>query len=60
MLNGSEAGPAPAAPPPRLSSRSPGGTARGVSDIPNHKLGFEASRDITTLRNLDKSTFKGY
>ncbi|CAK4003393.1 Hypothetical predicted protein [Lecanosticta acicola] len=57
MLNGSEAG---AAPSPRRSSRSPGGTPRGVSDIPNHKLGFEASRDITTLRSLDKTTFKGY
>ncbi|SMR53690.1 unnamed protein product [Zymoseptoria tritici ST99CH_1A5] len=48
-------------PPPRASSRSPGGTARGaLQDIPSHKLGFEASRDVQALRNLDKTTFKQY
>jgi hypothetical protein len=25
-----------------------------------HKLGFEASRDVQALRNLDKTTFKAY
>lgn len=45
----------------RGSSRSPNGAARtGPSDIPTHKLGFEASRDMEALRNLDKTTFKGY
>ena len=46
-------------PPPRNSSRSPNdNSARPLQDIPSHKLGFEASRDVHTLRNLDKSTFK--
>ncbi|WPH00517.1 cAMP-independent regulatory protein pac2 [Acrodontium crateriforme] len=47
-------------PPIRTSSRSPGGTplARPLQDIPSHKLGFEANRDVQALRNLDKSTFK--
>jgi hypothetical protein len=46
-------------PPVRSSSRSPGGS-RMASDIPMHKLGFEASRDVQALRNLDKTTFKAY
>jgi len=46
-------------PPQRTSSRSPGGTSPGpLQDIPSHKLGFEANRDVQALRNLDKSTFK--
>ena len=46
-------------PPPRNSSRSPNeSSARPLQDIPMHKLGFEASRDVQALRNLDKSTFK--
>ncbi|GIZ48768.1 hypothetical protein CKM354_001181600 [Cercospora kikuchii] len=53
MLN--EGGP----PPVRANSRSPGGTARAaLHDIPTSKLGFEASRDMQTIRNLDKTTFK--
>ena len=56
MLNGGASG----EPPQRTSSRSPNGTpvARPLQDIPMSKLGFEASRDVQTLRNLDKSTFK--
>ncbi|KAF7197478.1 cAMP-independent regulatory protein pac2 [Pseudocercospora fuligena] len=55
MLNGSGDG----GPPQRTSSRSPGGTARAaLHDIPTSKLGFEASRDVQTIRNLDKTTFK--
>jgi hypothetical protein len=46
-------------PPPRNSSRSPNdSSARPLQDIPSHKLGFEANRDVQALRNLDKSTFK--
>lgn len=56
MLNSSEGG----QPPVRASSRSPNGGARAPSDIPMHKLGFEASRDMQALRNLDKTTFKAY
>lgn len=58
MLNGGEGG----KPPPRTSSRSPGGTPRGgpLQDIPSHKLGFEVSRDVQALRTLDKTTFKQY
>jgi hypothetical protein len=57
MLNAGADG----APPPRASSRSPGGTVRkALQDIPSHKLGFEASRDVQALRNLDKTTFKQY
>lgn len=55
MLNAGENG----QPPVRSSSRSPGGS-RQASDIPMHKLGFEASRDVQALRNLDKTTFKAY
>lgn len=55
MLNAGENG----QPPVRSSSRSPGGS-RMASDIPMHKLGFEASRDVQALRNLDKTTFKAY
>ncbi|KAK4613810.1 cAMP-independent regulatory protein pac2 [Fulvia fulva] len=54
MLNAGENG----QPPPRTSSRSPTGPARGLQDIPSHKLGFEASRDVHTLRALDKTNFK--
>lgn len=55
MLNAGENG----QPPPRTSSKSPNGTpARPLQDIPSHKLGFEATRDVQALRNLDKSTFK--
>ncbi|KAK3709975.1 Gluconate transport-inducing protein [Vermiconidia calcicola] len=55
MLNGGANG----EPPARTSSRSPNGTAaRPLQDIPMHKLGFEASRDVQALRNLDKTTFK--
>ncbi|KXT02334.1 hypothetical protein AC578_224, partial [Pseudocercospora eumusae] len=55
MLNG----PGDGGPPQRTSSRSPGGTARAaLHDIPTSKLGFEASRDVQTIRNLDKTTFK--
>jgi hypothetical protein len=55
MLNAGENG----QPPPRSSSKSPNGTsARPLQDIPMHKLGFEANRDVQALRNLDKSTFK--
>jgi len=55
MLNSGENG----QPPARNSSRSPNGTAqRPLQDIPSHKLGFEASRDVAALRNLDKTTFK--
>ncbi|KAF2173569.1 hypothetical protein M409DRAFT_48527 [Zasmidium cellare ATCC 36951] len=51
MLNAGENG----QPPPRTSSRSPPGSApRSGIDIPSHKLGFEASRDVHVLRNLDK------
>ncbi|KAK4497917.1 hypothetical protein PRZ48_010572 [Zasmidium cellare] len=51
MLNAGENG----QPPPRTSSRSPPGSApRTGIDIPSHKLGFEASRDVHVLRNLDK------
>ena len=54
MLNTGENGP-----PPRHSSKSPNETsARPLQDIPMSKLGFEANRDVQTLRNLDKSTFK--
>lgn len=57
MLNAGEGG----NPPPRTSSRSPGGTARAaLQDIPSHKLGFEVSRDVQALRTLDKTTFKQY
>jgi len=55
MLNAGENG----QPPVRASSRSPGGS-RMASDIPMHKLGFEASRDVQALRTLDKTTFKAY
>jgi hypothetical protein len=55
MLNGGENG----QPPPRTSSKSPNGTSnRSLQDIPSHKIGFEATRDMQALRNLDKSTFK--
>ena len=55
MLNAGENG----QPPPRNSSRSPNDTSqRPLQDIPMHKLGFEANRDVQALRNLDKSTFK--
>lgn len=54
MLNGDGG-----APPKRTSSRSPGGTVRpALHDIPVSKLGFEASRDVQTIRNLDKTTFR--
>ncbi|KAM0717836.1 hypothetical protein Q7P37_006168 [Cladosporium fusiforme] len=56
MLNAGENG----QPPVRSSSRSPTGGSRMASDIPMHKLGFEASRDVQALRNLDKTTFKAY
>ena len=57
MLNG--AGQGDAAASPRASSHSPGGTSpRPLQDIPSHKLGFEANRDMQALRNLDKSTLK--
>lgn len=57
MLNGGENG----APPPRTNSRGSGGTSpRPLQDIPMHKLGFEANRDVHVLRNLDKNTFKQY
>lgn len=56
MLNAGENG----QPPVRSSSRSPNGGSRMASDIPMHKLGFEASRDVQALRNLDKTTFKAY
>nr|OQO07782.1 hypothetical protein B0A51_18479 [Rachicladosporium sp. CCFEE 5018] len=56
MLSGGENG----QPPVRASSRSPNGTMRVPSDIPSHKLGFEANRDMQALRNLDKTTFKAY
>jgi Gti1/Pac2 family transcription factor len=47
--------------PRRSSSRNSGGTPpRPLQDIPSHKLGFETTRDVQALRNLDKSTFKGY
>ncbi|GAB7366300.1 hypothetical protein MBLNU230_g8100t1 [Neophaeotheca triangularis] len=55
MLNGGAQDP-----PPRPSSKSPNGSLRPLQDIPSHKLGFEANRDMQALRNLDKSTFKGY
>jgi hypothetical protein len=56
MLNGSEPGTSPA-----RNSQSPGGTLRvPLQDIPSHKLGFEARRDIQAVRTLDKTTFKGY
>jgi Gti1/Pac2 family transcription factor len=46
-------------PPPRSSSKSPtSGASRPLQDIPSHKIGFEANRDMQALRNLDKSTFK--
>ncbi|KAK5169046.1 Gluconate transport-inducing protein [Saxophila tyrrhenica] len=55
MLNAGENG----QPPQRTSSKSPTRTAaKPLQDIPSHKLGFEGTRDIQTLRNLDKSTFK--
>ena len=55
MLNGGENG----QPPARNGSRSPNGTTqRPMQDIPSHKLGFEAYRDVQALRNLDRSTFK--
>lgn len=55
MLNGGEG----AQPPTRTNSRGSGGTSpRPLQDIPSHKLGFEANRDVQALRNLDKSTFK--
>ncbi|KAK0252478.1 Gluconate transport-inducing protein [Friedmanniomyces endolithicus] len=54
MLNGEGQ-----APPPRTNSRSSGGASpRPLQDIPSHKLGFEANRDMQALRNLDKSTLK--
>ncbi|TKA78861.1 hypothetical protein B0A55_03814 [Friedmanniomyces simplex] len=54
MLNGEGQ-----APPQRTSSRSSGGASpRPLQDIPSHKLGFEANRDMQALRNLDKSTLK--
>ncbi|KAK4540331.1 hypothetical protein LTR36_009288 [Oleoguttula mirabilis] len=57
MLNGGENG----QPPPRTNSRGSGGTSpRPLQDIPMHKLGFEANRDVHVLRNLDKTTFKQY
>ena len=41
-------------PPPRNNSRSPSSSApRPSQDIPVHKLGFEASRDVQALRSLD-------
>lgn len=55
MLNGGKNG----QPPARTSSKSPNSaSARPLQDIPSHKLGFEATRDVQALRNLDKSTFK--
>ena len=42
---------------PRSTSLSPT-VRRPLQDIPIHKLGFEASRDVQALRNLDKSTLK--
>ncbi len=54
MLNAGQNG----QPPPRTSSKSPPRSAQPLQDIPSHKLGFEGTRDIQTLRNLDKSTFK--
>lgn len=56
MLNGGDNG----QPPQRTSSKSPtnGSEPRPLQDIPSHKLGFEANRDVHVLRNLDKSTFK--
>lgn len=55
MLNVGQNGQAPQ----RNTSRSPGGSVpRPLQDIPSHKLGFEATRDVQALRNLDKSTFK--
>lgn len=56
MLNAIENGP----PTVRSSSRSPSGSGRMASDIPMHKLGLEANRDMQALRNLDKSTFKPF
>ncbi|KAI7342300.1 camp independent regulatory protein [Hortaea werneckii] len=53
MLNGGESGQTPSKSGNR-SSTSP----RPLQDIPMHKLGFEASRDVQALRNLDKTTFK--
>lgn len=48
-------------PPQRTNSRNSGGTPpRALQDIPSHKLGFEANRDVQALRNLDKTTFKDY
>ncbi|KAK1028916.1 Gluconate transport-inducing protein [Friedmanniomyces endolithicus] len=54
MLNGEGQ-----APPQRTNSRSSGGASpHPLQDIPSHKLGFEANRDMQALRNLDKSTLK--
>lgn len=53
MLNGEGQGPSP-----RSNSRNSGGSPRPLQDIPASKLGFEATRDVHTLRNLDKSTLK--
>ncbi|RMX76403.1 hypothetical protein D0869_10759 [Hortaea werneckii] len=53
MLNGGESGQTPSKSGNR-SSTSP----RPLQDIPMHKLGFEANRDVQALRNLDKTTFK--
>merc|ERR1711939_832795 len=53
MLNGGESRQTPSKSGNR-SSTSP----RPLQDIPMHKLGFEANRDVQALRNLDKTTFK--
>nr|POE74382.1 camp-independent regulatory protein pac2 [Quercus suber] len=55
MLNAGDGGQLPQ----RTSSPSPHtASPRPLQDIPSHKLGFEANRDVQALRNLDKSTFK--
>ena len=57
MLNVDESGQSPSG----TASRTLGDLTRGhLQDIPSHKLGFEANRDVQALRNLDKSTFKQY
>ena len=46
-------------PPLRASSHSPNNNqARHAQDIPMHKMGYDAARDVQALRHLDKATLR--
>lgn len=49
----------PPVPRMRTGSRSPNGTPlRHTQDIPVHKMGYDAARDVQALRHLDKATLR--